>query len=450
MNRTCKTIGLEPRRMTTVFLGLCLLLTVCGDTNAATDPRGAAFANLWNEHADRAVDQFRLWQRENPGDRDPATRRGLALALSWYGLQRQAEEIYSDLVAENPLDADARVGLARCRIWDNRLHAGWSTLRDAETDTRLSAANRAEATNFALRVLDEYTPHAFLAWQGSWDSDDLDVQRLSALGATTVGGHAMLQVGPRLSRYAQPGQPDVTALRWQMLLTAGLAPHLSCHATGWFEHFGSDGPLAGAGEKLDWNRPGADVWLTWQPTSRLRLDGGAASQPVETYVAFARKIGYEQENLSGDLRLTKAWSVGASGTRATFSDGNRRLQGRLQAGWHYEGAVNLDVIAAFTHMDDTLAYPGGYWSPDWVRNGTLTVRLKRYGPRWTFALEGSTGREKEAGADGIGVGGGSGRLGLRVSPRWLVALEGGHSRSSFVTSSGYHRTFAGLSVRGVF
>ncbi len=416
----------------------------------STDLRQEAFANLWNEHADRAVTQFGTWLRNHPDDRDPDTLRGLALALSWYGLQRRAERVYLELIAADAADGDARIGLARARIWDNRLREGWRDLRAVETDQTLDAATRREAGDFALRVLDEYTPTAQITWRGNWDSDDLDIQRLSALGAATIAHGILVQTGPRLSYYTQPGRPDVTALRWQALAVTGLTPHLSLHAQGWFEHFGSSGPLAGSTDKLDWNRPGADAWLTWQPVSRLRLDGGAASQPVETYLAFAHKIGFTQENLSGDWRLTRRLALGASGTRAVYSDGNRRLQGRLQAVWHYEGPLDLDLTASFTHLDFTRPYPGGYWSPDWVRNGSLAARAKWYGRRWTLTLEGSVGLETEAGAEGITVGGGSGRVGLRVSDRWLIALEAGHSRSSFSTASGYHRTFAGLSLRGVF
>ncbi len=416
----------------------------------SNDPRREAFANLWHEHADRAVRQFNTWLRNHPDDRDPDLLRGLALALSWYGLQHRAENIYLELIAANADDGDARIGLARARIWDNRLRQGWRTLRAVETDPTLAAGTRREAGDFALRVLDEYTPAAEITWRGNWDSDDLGIQRLSALAAATLAGRILVQTGPRLSFYTQPGQPDVTALRWQVLATTGLAPHLSLHAQGWFEHFGSGRPPAGTPDKLDWNRPGADTWLTWQPVSRLRFDGGVASQPVETYLAFGHRIGFTQENLSCDWRMTRSLALGVSGTRAVYSDDNRRLQGRLQAGWHYEGPLDLDLTASFTHLDFTRPYPGGYWSPDWVRNGSLAAKAKWYGRRWTLALEGSVGLETEAGAEGITVGGGSGRVGLRVSDQWLIALEAGHSRSSFSTASGYHRTFAGLSLRGVF
>ncbi len=426
------------------------VMTATASAVGAQDLRVRAFAELWNEHADRAVDLFETWYREHPDDADPGTRRGYALALSWFGLQGRAAEIYAQLAADDPTDAEARVGLARCRIWSQEMRAGWAGLRAVEDDADLAPHQRREAGSFALRVLDEYLVPGEIAWRGNWDSDDLTTHRLRALGAVTAPGGLLVQAGPRLSLYSQPGRPDATAAGLQVHVEKGLTPHLSLHATGWYDHFSSDDVLAETGRKLDWNRPGADGWLTWQPTSRLRFDGGAASMPVETYLAFGKELGFEQENLSCDWRFARWFSAGASGTRATYSDGNRRLQGSINTTWHHEGAVDLDVTASFTHSDFTLPYPGGYWAPDWVRNGSLSARAKWWGRRWTVTLDGSLGREKETGADAITVGGASGRLGLRVSRNWLVALEAGHSRSAFATSSGYRRTFVGLSWRGVF
>ncbi len=435
----------------TAAAALCWLLVAgSAPARAATDLRGRAYAELWNEHADRAVDLFGRWLADHPDDRDPSTRRAYALALSWYGLQGRAEEVYGSLVEDDSLDAEARIGLARSRIWSNRLRRGWRDLRAVEDDGRLTADQRAEAGDFALKVLDEYMPTGEFTWRGNWDSDDLTTHRLRALGAATPVGGLLVQAGPRLSLFSQPARPDAAATGVHVHVETGLAPHLSLHATGWYDHFSSDGALAETGSKLDWNRPGIDSWLTWQPTSRLRFDGGAASMPVETYVAFGKELGFEQENLSCDWRFARWFSAGASGTRATYSDGNRRLQGEVRASWRHEGAFDLDVTAAITHGDFTLPYPGGYWAPDWVRNGHLSAKAKWWGRRWTVTLDGSIGLEKESGADAITVGGGSGRLGLRVSPAWLIALEVGHSRSALATSSGYHRTFAGLSVRGVF
>ncbi len=431
----------------TFALGNPALETTAAD---APDLREEAYANLWNEHADRAVKLFRRWQKEHPDQMDTDTRRGLALALSWDGRQEEAREIYAQLVGTDSLDGEARIGLARAWIWDNQLAKGWRTLGSTETDLQLTPQSRNEAGDFALKVLNEYTPTSATTWRGSWDSDHLHIHRFSTLYATTFANGILVQTGPRVSLFSQATRPDVTALRWQCLVTAGLAQDLSFHGLGWLEHFRSRDPLPGNTDNLDWMRPGADAWITWQATSRLRFDAGGASQPVDTYLGFARRIGYEQESLSCDWRLTRKFAVGASGIRATYSDNNRRLLGRLTASWHHEGFMEMDLTASYTHLDFTRPYPGGYWSPDWVRNGSLTAKVKAQRNRWTMTLEGSVGLEREAGAGATTVGGGSARLGMRVTSNWFIALDGGHSRSSFSTASGYSRTFAGLVFKGVF
>jgi len=101
-------------------------------------------------------------------------------------------------------------------------------------------------------------------------------------------------------------------------------------------------------------------------------------------------------------------------------------------------------------MDFSIPYPGGYWAPEWVRNGSIEATVKTRTRRMTFMLNGSIGLEQEFNSDTLTVGGASGRVGWRFSRGWLAALEGGYSKSSFATASGYSRTFANLSVRALF
>ncbi len=412
--------------------------------------RDQAFESLWHEHADQAVDLFQSYLAANPGQRDPATLHGLALALSWNSQQDEALKIYSELITANATDGEALIGKARAQIWANRLAEGWRSLRTIENQTDFTPQARQAAGEFALKVLNEYTPRAEVSWHATWDSDNLNVQRISTLYATTMGHGVLVQTGPQTSFYTQTAQPGVTALRWQVLVTTGLAPRLTIHGLGWFDHFGSKKPLFSGVDKLNWSRPGGDAWLTWQASSRLRFDGGAASQAIDTYLGFAQKIGYTQESLSGDWILIPRLTLSAAGLHARYSDSNRKLLGRLTAGWHGEGTVEIDLRASFTHMDFTRPYPGGYWSPDWVRNGSLQAKAKVQGKRITLTCETSLGREKEANSRTITVGGGSLRLGYRITSDWFVAVSGGHSRSSFSTASGYRRTFLGLTIKGNF
>lgn len=423
-----------------------------GPAFAADDPgdlRSAAFASLWNEDSDRAHALFTAYLDAPGARRDRETLLGLALACSWSGRQARAVDLYRELATSEPDDPAARIGLGRSLIWANRYREGWEALKDVESRFGPASAGGRDARRFRLKVLDEYTPLALIGWESSWDSDDLDIARFRIQGAVPAAG-ILLHTGPRVSRYRQPGRPDLTALRWEAGAGIPLRRNLALHAAGWLESFRSDEPLEGDAEKLDWNRPGGDFWFTWLPRDRVRLDAGAGYQAVETFLAFGRRLALRQTNLSADLRLTRRIGLTAVGRLGEFTDGNQRRQGRLAATWKHEGAVDLQLATAFTVLDHSRPYPGGYWAPDHVAHGGLEAAAVLWRSRFVLRAAGSLGREKETGADAITVGGGSVHLGLRLSGDWLVAVDAGHSRSAINTDSGYRRTSAGLSLRGIF
>ncbi|MFO7607573.1 MAG: hypothetical protein R6X35_00060 [Candidatus Krumholzibacteriia bacterium] len=409
-----------------------------------------AYQKLWREDAEKAIFYFRRYLARHPDTDNRAVRKGLALATSWSGRQPEAVAMYRRLVAEDPADGEAQVGLGRSLIWDNRLHEGYGVLRGVETAFGPDDAAGREAGTFLLTALDGYTPHLDLKAAASWDSDDLDIYRISAHGAVTVAGNKLLQIMPSVATYRQPGRPDVTAPRLGAGLVAALARNWALHAYGWYDLFRSGEPLFAGPDKLDWRRPGGDAWLTWLPVPRLRLDLGAASQAVETFYALDRRIHYEQASLSADWRLARHWRAGFSGSTAGYSDGNARLRGQASLKWRREGRWELSAGPVLTYMDFEQPYPGGYWSPGWVRNGSFEAAVATRTRRTTWRLAAGYGLEKELGAESLAVGSVSGRIGWRCAPGWLLAAEGGWSRSAFASASGYSRTWAGLSARALF
>jgi len=409
-----------------------------------------AYQKLWREDAEKAIFYFRRYLARHPGEDNRAVRKGLALATSWSGRQPEAVVQYRALVDEDPTDGETRLGLGRSLVWDNRLHEGWAVLAGMTTDFGTDSAPGREADDFMLTVLDGYTTHLDLQALASWDSDDLDIYRIAPHGATTVARNKLLQIMPSVAFYHQPGQPGITAPRLGAGLVAALARNWAVHAYGWLEHYGSRDPLFAGPAKLDWTRPGGDAWLTWLPVPRLRLDLGAASQAVETFYALDHHIHTEQVGLSADWRLARRWSAGLAGTTAHYSDGNRRLQGQASLKWKREGRWELTAGPVLTYRDFADPYPGGYWAPAWVRNGTLEATLATRTRLTTWRLGAGWGLEKEAGADAQSVGSVSARVGWRLSGSWLLAVEGGWSKSAFSSASGYSRTSAGISARAVF
>jgi hypothetical protein len=407
-----------------------------------------AFQKLWHEEHDKAIFYFRRYLARHPGERNRDARKGLALAYSWSGRQDRAIALYRELVAEDPTDLDARLGLGRALVWDNQLHAGYQELRAIEQEHAGSPGARG-AGQFLLTVLDEYDPHLDLRWDGIWDSDELTIHRITALGRKGVGP-ALLEAGVSPAWYRQPGQPGVAAPRFRLGLVTPLAHDWALHAYGWVDRFTSDGPLPQDGQELDWTRAGGDAWLTWLPTSRWRFDLGAGSQVVETYEAFAKRLHHEQVNLSADWRLARRWTLSGAVQYADYSDDNTRRRGSARLVYHRPGTWDWSAGTVLYYMDYEQPYPGGYWAPDWVRNGSLSLRVQRRWQRVVAQLDGSYGLEREAGSEAIAVGGIHGHLGWRLAPGWLVSGDLGYSRSRFTSDRGYERTAATLRVRALF
>jgi len=409
-----------------------------------------AYQKLWREDADKAVFYFQRYLARHPGETNREVRKGLALAYSWSGRQREAVALYRQLVDEDPTDGAARIGLGRTLIWNNQLHEGYTVLRGVEDEFPADSPAGRESSRFLLTVLDSYTPHLEIRTEAAWDSDELDIYRVTATGSFKILGNKLLQAIPVWAIYKQPGHADVTAPRLGAGFVGSLAHNWALHAYGWVDRFRSDEPLFGKPERLDWTRPGGDFWVTWLAAPRLRLDFGGSSLPVETLYAFSEHIGFNQGNLSADWRFARSLTLGLSGNYADYSDDNAKKRGLARLTWRREGRWQIFLGPVFTYMDFEDPYPGGYWAPDWVRNGSVELTVQTRSGRWTLRLNGSVGQEKELGADAITVGGGSARVGWRVSGGALLAGEAGYSRSSFSTASGYNRTFASVSFRALF
>lgn len=417
-------------------------------TQAATPAalREQAFASLWAENAATAITLFREYLATPGGDADREARRGLALACSWDGRQGEALALYRDLLAADPADGASRVGVGRTLLWDNRLREGWRALGDAAAgDTATAAA----ANDVMLLALDEYTPPLSVSATTTWDSDDLRVTRL-ALASTTTTGHSLFQVSPGYAWLRQPGQPDAEALRLGAGLVTGLGRRGALHAFGWLDRYTTDDALPATGAALDWYQLGGDAWLTWLPAARWRVDLGAGSQPVETFVALGRNVARHQGSLSVERRLTRHWTAGVVGIAGAYSDGNRSDRVTARLAWVRDGRWRVQAGPVANYLDFRVPYPGGYWAPADMRSAGLEASLRTRGRSATLRLSGSVAREKEADARALTVGGASARVGWRFARDWLLSVEGGRSQSALGSASGYHRTTLGIDVRAFF
>lgn len=409
-----------------------------------------AYQKLWQEDADPAVFYFRRYLARHPGRENREARRGLALACSWSGRQAEAVALYRELVRQDPADGESRVGLGRTLIWNNELAEGFAVLRAVEREFPAGEAAHRQAAGFLLTYLDGYTTPLTVTAAASWDSDDLDIRKYSATGAFTVAGDLLLLAMPQVAVYSQPGQDSITAPRLGAGLVGSLAHNWALHAYGWLDLFRSSGPVAGAADKLSWNRPGADLWFTWLPAPRWRVDFGGNSAAVETYAALSRHLHYEQASLSADWRFAPRFSCGVAGNLADYSDGNTKRRAAANLRWRHEGRLEIHLGPDLAWMEFSDPYPGGYWAPGNVRSAGGNLTLKTRTGRLTFQANGSLATEKETGSAALTVGAASARLGWRLAGGFLAAVEGGYSKSRLATDSGYNRTFAAVTFKGAF
>jgi Tetratricopeptide repeat len=410
-----------------------------------------AYQKLWREDADKAIFYFKRYLARHPDQDNRDVRKGLAQAYSWSGRQKEAIRLYRDLVAEDSSDGSARLGLGRSLIWNNELQEGYAVVRSVEEEFPAGSAPGRESSNFLLTVMDSYTTHLDLRTTASWDSDGLDIYRTTADAHLQVLGNKLFQVAPSVAFFRMPERPGITAPRLQFGLVGTMARNWSFHAYAWVDHFQSSQPISPtATGNLEWTRPGGDLWLTWIALPRLRMDFGGSSMAVETYQAFEKHLEFNQASVSADWRFARNFTLGASGIFADYSDDNTKRRGSTQLYYHREGRLKIITGPSFTYMDFSIPYPGGYWAPDWVRNGSWRLMLETRTHHMTFKLDGSVGIEKELGSEALTVAGVSGHWGWRLGDRTLLAAELGYSRSRFSSASGYNRKFAGLSLKAMF
>ena len=416
-----------------------------------TIAQGIAYQRLWREDAERAIFYFRRHLIRNPAGVNREVRKGLALALSWSGRQKEATVLYRNLVAEDPGDGSARIGLGRTMIWDNKLRKGFKTVHEVEKTFPEASEPGRESSRFLLKVLDEYSVPWKFRTDWSRDSDDLEILRLTAAGALELEPSLLLLVIPSWAHYEQGDNPSITDWRLGGGLLTPLAHNWALHVYGWLDLFRSSEPLFNEGNETSWNQPGTDFWFTWLPAAKWRIDFGGSVIPIETVPSLGLEITSRTASASADWRFKRHWSLGFSGQASGYSDDNERLYGTARLGWKSEGRVEVLVAPVFTYLDFKDHYPGhGYWSPSWMRNGSLEAIVKTRWDSWTLYLSGKIGREKEVGANAMTVGGAAGRVGWRVTRNSLLALEGGYSKSSLASPGGFSRHFFNLSWRSFF
>lgn len=101
----------------------------------------------WNRQLDKAVETYREGIRGNP--EDVASHLGLARALGWMGLHRDALREYDVILKRQPDSIEAMIGKADTLSWLDDLEDAWEMLEDVR---KIDPANK-DAMNLRGRIL---------------------------------------------------------------------------------------------------------------------------------------------------------------------------------------------------------------------------------------------------------------------------------------------------------
>lgn len=397
--------------------------------------RGRARMIAWQDRLEEARLAYEEILADHPDDHETLLQR--AQVVNWSGRHAEAAELYRAVLTRHPESRQATMGLAQALRWSGKERQALRTLDPIREQDPVADLYRELRRSAA--------PVARVATGWSEDSDELRIRTTEASweGYTPrdVRGRFVL----RHLRLDEDDQPDLAAWGVSVGGSRALDERTTANLHVGFLRFGSDGPIAasGATEDLEWTLFTYDGWLTWQPSSRLRVDLASDRGFVETPRSLGHRTAVTHVGLSADLRVGEAWTVGALMREGFYSDGNGRTSGRISLdrrlgrGWVLSGGPRLTAFRFHSRLDR------GYWNPGDFVSAAVALRLtdERPGRRVHPRLELTPAREWE---DGESYGVLAWSLGLRidVGRNWQIDLAGGRSDSRLSTDGGYERGWA--------
>ncbi len=374
---------------------------------------------------------------------DRAARRdaafGLAQVSAWQGNRAEAARRYEALLADDPAEVRALVGLAAVRSAQGRPIAARALL------DRAIEHDRADSDALQLRAVVERALRPALEVTASW-SHDSDQNRASWQQATQSfvvadGVRASVTAGFQQAsdRYRRTnralGEVGGSASRGPLTVAAGLGARQLDAATG---------PPGETGERTEFTWRGS---AALRPRPNVGVGVAAWRAPFDEIAALlARRLTLT------NVEATADWSPGAgtalllSGGVMAFSDGNRRTSALLRVSRREPGAITIGAVARTFSFDQT---GDGYFTPRQFVLGDAYASWEHTTARWAIGVSGGGGVQRLGPGDPTqGQWHLDARIGRRLAHGAAIDAFAGTSTSAAASAAGAFRyeTF-GVSAR---
>ena len=382
-----------------------------------------AWQRLWSGDAAGATPLFEELIAREPNDSQ--ARLGLAQSMLRSGHERQAIAQFELVLAADPALQDARVGLAYALNWAGEPMAAarqFATLLPSNDEgLELQAARAwywAGFPDLALPLLDgsslpeaewlrdyrvgrELKPYLSASFDWSHDSDDLTVLAAGATAGWRLEHGDTVELSVRSQWLdgqdtSEPGDARHSVDGQQALLT-------------WTGRVGS----VDSGHGVLWPMLAAglrdyDGWTTfawrararWLPTDGLALSAYAGDGVLETVGAIRNRIGYTEGSVSGEYRFDERWLATGGLTLYDIDRGNQRS--RADARVEYllipQRRLRLGAEGMYFHDSDPTgpSQPDlGYWNPERYSEERLYVAWSGEHGRWGWDGRASAGYFQE-------------------------------------------------------
>jgi tetratricopeptide (TPR) repeat protein len=437
--------------------------------------RGLALALSWSHELTASLREYDVLLREDANDVE--ARLGRARVLSWMDRHVPAKREYEAVLRQDPSNIDARRSLGRIQSWrgkhrdaQRRLvafledHPGDAegALLLAQTQAWMGRPDRAKQTlrNLLARdpedprgkdLLEEIRrreqPDAGMDYQQSHQSDGLVISTESFQqnfqqneGRTTLGARYQ-----KISYAPDRGQSGIAVKRPGMF------------ARHWF----SDRSELTANLYLDLIEPGGshtnhtevtyDTYFTLWPNDVLRFDLGSSRTTFDNVNSLRRGITGTYANFSMDVTPDEKTRLTARFNWGSYSDGNQRRWGQVEAEQRVWTHPNLLIGVRYTAFGFSRRLDHGYFNPGTYQAGVLTLRIYGHaGDRLSYDLDGSYGREHANPGGGKPSRSAGVRLTYKLADRMQIEGRYQFFSSTQASSGGFARRTTGLSLRFLF
>ena len=400
---------------------------------------GRARVLSWTNRQAQALEQYRAALRDHPGDDE--ARRGIGRVQSWRGRHREAAAAMQQFLQDRPRDREATLILAESLAWMGRADRARAVLREQVA----ADAGDSRAASLPSGLDAEQRPHTSVDVRDFDQSDGLRIQDLSLgtrLSQAEGRGHVGLRLGA--TRFTPPSGP---VGRIDVLRPGAEARWRIGDALEWNGRVGLDliDTRGAAGDHRRWVH---DTYLTWWPADLLRLDLGSSRWTFDSEETLREGLTARQVKLSVDLLPDELTRGTLRLSRTLVSDGNH------SNGWQFEAERRVvqdpRVHLGVRHTRYGFGVPGqgGYFNPRDYRSDEATVQASGGLPGgWRWQLRWAAGREEADPGGSRPIRSGSASLSWQANRELELEAAYDHSTSRTLSSGGFERGIARLTVR---